>query len=299
MKHLSFWVIAIFLFGGCVKGTDPITPEPDSPILWGSSVWVNWAQGETKEVAYQRVKTAFGQHDILRQYETDPVWPSWIPKEATVQISFKINPAEVLNGSKDAVLTTFFEAMSSNKKVYWTYFHEPEDDIKEGAFTAEQYRNAFDYIINLQKSLNKPNLVPTLCLMSYSLTPESNRNWRDYLPTKVELLSWDGYYRDNMNLDVAKVFDKVRAVAVETGLPWAVAETGVNKMKKSGEVNEAMDIETRKQLLTALSTDIKNKKPRPVYVSYFDSDPSHDAAFSDWRISDDPTMVAAWKAGWK
>ncbi|MFT3903713.1 MAG: hypothetical protein QM727_11095 [Niabella sp.] len=295
-----FYYTVLFLLISCSKSSENTEPPPpavkDSSIIWGSSFGT--MSGETHAVSYARVKAAFGKHGIARIYcSGDPVWPVYIPVETVAQISFKMNAKEVLNGAKDVVLTKFFNALAGTAKIYWTYFHEPEDDIRDGAFTAEEFRNAFDYIIALQKKLNKPNLVPTLCLMSYSLDPASKRNWKDYLPAKVELISWDGYYRDSMGDDVSNVFDDVREEMKKTGLPWAIAETGINKMKKSGQVNEAIDIETRKKLLTALAKDISSKRPRPVFVEYFDSSPPHDAAYSDWRISDDPAMVAAWNAG--
>ena len=280
-------------------GKKPAEDQPPKEIektIWGSSAWAG--PGETKADAYIRVKAAFGKHEILRYYCPGAAeWPYWLPKETTTHISFKYNAKDVLAGRHDEEFTQFFAVIGSSAKIYWTYFHEPEDDIRDGAFTAKEYRDAFDHIIDLQKKLNKPNLVPTLCLMSYSLTPESGRNWRDYLPAKVELLSWDGYYRDHMGSDVSKVFNAVRAVATETGKPWAVDETGVNKMKNSGAINEPLPVETRKSLLTALANDIASTKPYPVFVEYFDSDPSHDAAYSDWRISDDASMVNAWDSG--
>jgi len=281
----------------CKKTSGSDSPQKETKkTLWGSSAGAE--AGEAKAQAYIRIKAAFEKHEIFRYYCSGaPEWPSWLPKDAVTHISFKYNAKDILTGTHDDELSQFFSGLGSTAKIYWTYFHEPEDDIRDGAFTAAEYRAAFDHIIILQKKLNKPNLVPTLCLMSYSLTPESGRNWRDYLPAKVELLSWDGYYRDDMNLDVSKVFSAVRAIAIETGKPWAVAETGVNKMKRSGQINEAIPVETRKSLLTALAKDLATQKPYPVFVEYFDSDPSHDAAFSDWRISDDAQMVGAWNAG--
>lgn len=297
MKLIFVIILGVFLFS-CNKSTENKKPEEDgkTSILWGSSFGV--LKNETHADAYKRVKAAFGKHQIARIYCTaDPIWPSYIPIETSAQISFKIAPNEVLSGSKDQVLTNFFTSLATSNKIYWTYYHEPEDEIKEGAFTAESFRNAFDYIIALQKKLNKPNLVPTLCLMSYTLDPVSKRNWKDYLPTKVALISWDGYYKDSMGDDVNLIFDDVRQVMAQQNLPWAVAETGVNKMIKQGQLNEAFDFLQRKHWLELLSKDLSTKFPLPVFVLYFDSSPSHDAIYSDWRISDDPTMIAAWNAG--
>lgn len=299
MKNLIL-ILSAFLLFSCNHGDDPVDPQPDpqpvSTTLWGSSVWPN--ANETNAAAYARVKAAFGTHDIVRAFSGSAAqWPNWLPKDNNAHISFKYSPTEILAGTHDAALVQFFSGLSTTAKIYWTYYHEPEDEIRDGLFTAQQYRDAFDHIITVQKTVNKPNLVPTLCLMTYSLTPESGRNWKDYLPTKVELLAWDGYYSDNMGTDVSKVFTAARAASAEVGKPWAVAETGVNKMKKSGSVNEAIPVETRKTLLTTLAKDIRNSAQKPVFVCYFDSDPPHDLPYSDWRISDDPAMVAAWNLG--
>lgn len=300
MQLLYFTLTHLLLLTvSCVKSADPIEVDPPGikdTIMWGASF--GSMQGETQANAFERVKNTFDNFRIARIYNSaNPVWPTYVPKETVAQISFKISPANVLNGSRDAALTNFFSQLSETGTIYWTYFHEPEDDISRGAFTAEEFRNAFDYIIDLQKNLNKPNLVPTLCLMAYSVNPASKRNWKDYLPEKVELVSWDGYYADSYGEDVSKVFGPVREVMKTVDLPWAVAETGVNKRKNKGQVNEDMDIETRKRLLTALAKDLSTVKPLPVFVEYFDSAPPQDEAYSSWRISDDPAMIAAWEEG--
>lgn len=302
--YFSFIAALLFLVISC--GKDPVygeIPDPDEDenlvpdgILWGSSFYAG--PGETRQAAYTRVKNTFSNHHITRVFcATDPEWPTYLPTETLVQISFKYKPADVLNGSKDIILGNFFSKLATKTTIYWTYFHEPEDEIQKGDFTAKEYRKAFDYIIDLSKKLNKPNLIPTLCLMAYSVKPESGRNWRDYVPGKVELISWDGYYADSYGEDVSKIFGPVREVMKTVNLPWGVAETGVNKRKKQGQVNEDTNIETRKRLLTALARDLSTVGPLPVYVQYFDSAPPQDAAYSDWRISTEAGMVAAWEAG--
>lgn len=297
MKNV--YLIACLLFAvGCIKPKNPIDLPIDNnlPILWGSSFGT--MTGETHANSYLRVKAAFKKHQIVRIYcSAEPVWPAYIPLETVAQISFKLNARDVLDGKKDEVLTNFFNSLSTSVKIFWTYFHEPEDDIRDGAFTAEEYRLAFDYIINLQKKLNKPNLVPTLCLMGYTLDPVSKRNWKDYLPSKVELISWDSYYKESMGDSVGLVFDDIREVMKQIKLPWAVAETAVNKMKKQGNINEPLDVSQRRHWLNLLAKDLSTKTPLPVYVQYFDSSPPQDATYSSWRISDDSTMVAAWESG--
>lgn len=296
--RIQIYVCCLLVLLSCSKRESGKKDEPinNTKILWGSSAGA--LSGETKEQAYQRVKAAFGKHEIVRLYNTaDPVWPDWLSKETVAHISFKMDPKDVLSGAKDAVLNQFFGGLSSTTKLYWTYYHEPEDQIRDGAFTASEYRNAFDYIIGLQKKWNKPNLVPTLCLMAYTLDPVSARNWKDYLPVKVELISWDGYYNDNMGENASLIFNPVREAMKQTNLPWAVAETGVNKNKKSGKVDIPLDEALRKRVLTALAKDLSTQLPLPVFVEYFDSAPPQDNEFSDWKISTNPALVAAWNSG--
>ena len=307
---LRFYSTILFscsiLFSACQKNGIPGSPDIKPPvndtvkqnsILWGSTIWRN--PNEDYPAALTRVKKAFGTHDIIRTYimEKFPVWPGWLLKESNVQISFKMNPDDILSGTKDQELKSFFNSLASSAKIFWTYHHEPEDEIEAGEFTAKQYRDAFDHLINLQKKVNKPNLISTLCLMAYSLETQSNRKWRDYLPKNVEVISWDGYYRDYMGTDIGAVFRAARDSTAKIGKLWAIGETGVNKSKKSGRVNEDMPEETRKLFLKALALDIKTVKPYPVFVCYFDSAPSHDATYSDWRISPYPDMIQAWNEG--
>jgi hypothetical protein len=51
-------------------------------------------------------------------------------------------------------------------------------------------------------------------------------------------------------------------------------------------------------MLTAMSHYLATAQPAPTFVTYFDSDPPHDAAgFNGWNISHDPAAARAWRAG--
>ena len=79
--------------------------------------------------------------------------------------------------------------------MYWTYYHEPEDNIEAGAFTAAQYRAAWQRISSLALRANNPRLHATLILMCYTLTPASGRSFADYYPgdAYIDVLAWDCY----------------------------------------------------------------------------------------------------------
>ncbi len=90
--------------------------------------------------------------------------------------SFKYLPTEVLAGTHDAALTSFFNGIEDGHLVYWTYWHEPDDEIyKTHTFTAPDYRAAWKHIKDIADGVkaNRPNLQiqATLIIMEYSMTP--------------------------------------------------------------------------------------------------------------------------------
>lgn len=301
MLRLNVLIAVMTICVACGAQKHITNGQQSHTILWGSSI--RTVAGVNKSVTLKQIEAAMGGLQIIRAYADNGVvqWPEWLPKDRSVYISFKLQPKNIVDGSNDKVLTDFFNNFPSGYKIWWSYFHEPEDNIKDGKFTAAEYRQAFEYIIALQKKLNKSNLIPTLTLMSYTLKPESKRNWKDYVPKGIECFAWDGYYRGSGELKVDDIFAKARQISIETGIPWAVAETGVNRNERSGRVEDAkeMPIEVRAKLLTMLAEDLSTVKPLPQFVSYFNSKGPNDPKKSDWPIYEDPYLVKAWKNGQK
>ena len=66
-----------------------------------------------------------------------------------VVVSFKAAPADVLAGKHDAYLSNWFKSIPTTRQVWWSYWHEPEDDIEDGRYTAAQYRAAWEHITAL------------------------------------------------------------------------------------------------------------------------------------------------------
>ena len=50
----------------------------------------------------------------------------------TVIVSFKFNPSDILSGAEDSCMKTWFADAPRNRDVYWSYYHEPEDQIADG-----------------------------------------------------------------------------------------------------------------------------------------------------------------------
>ena len=268
--------------GGATSGSGGsfIAPGADG-IVWGSSVMAY--PNETNQQALSRVETQL-QPQVLREYNTGaPKWPS--DGNSSLILSFKLPPADVVAGKDDALLQQFFA--ETPRPTYFTYWHEPEDDIEKGHFTAAQYRAAWAHITAIARASGKP-LRATLILMGYTARPSSHRNWRDYYPgpDSVDVIAWDSYeWGPNDTPDM--VFGGARAVAAEAGKPWAVAETGVSLVA-------VPDPAARNQRLTALSHYLATANPRPEFVSYFDSEP--DSTWK-WNVSRIPSAAAAWRAG--
>jgi len=242
---------------------------------------------ETLAQAMARVQQQL-HPQLLRRYSTGaPSWPTATGGMPLV-VSFKILPREVLSGAYDLQLKAFFGG--TPRKTYWSYWHEPENDIEAGRFTAADYRAAWAHVAAIAKASGKP-LVPTLILMGYSTKPSSGRTWTDYYPGPgvVDVLAWDCYARVAGDTP-ADVFATARAASVAAGKPWAVAETGVGS-------HVLPDHAQRLAALTAMSRWLATSTPKPVFVSYFDSEPDAISRGFGWNITQDPAAAAAWLAG--
>jgi hypothetical protein len=225
--------------------TPPPAPTPsattpsDPPIslsdatLFGSSIYQE--SGETFQQAYDRRVREFGSLPVDRVYY--PGLPKAWPGNAgyggsqAVFVSFKADPQQVLTGAYDATLGSWFQTAPRTKEIYWSYYHEPEDNIEAGAFTAAQYRAAWQRISTLALKANNQHLHSTLILMCYTLTKYSGRTFSDYYPgdAYVDVLGWDCYnqlWAKGQYIDPATQFAGVLSESAATGKPFAVTEFG-------------------------------------------------------------------------
>jgi len=97
----------------------------------------------------------------------------------TVIVSFKLNPSDILSGAEDSRMKTWFANAPRDRDVYWSYYHEPEDQIADGDFSAADYRSAWRHLKSLANQAHNPRLYSTLILMQWTLNPQANRNWQD------------------------------------------------------------------------------------------------------------------------
>jgi hypothetical protein len=268
-------------------GLLPAAARAPGGIAWGTSV-MQYA-GESFAQAWSRDEQLLAP-EIVRYFDpgtSGPRWPSQTGSMPLV-ISFKLPPAQVLDGSHDAQLAAFFAA--TPRLTYWSYWHEPEDDIERGAFTAAAYRAAWTHIAVIARASGKP-LRATLILMGWSTTRASGRTWTDYYPgaNVIDVLGWDCYAVGPHNTPET-VYGTALDASLQAGKPWAIAETGVPSVQVPNRA-------ARQAMLTAMASYLSHAKQRPEFVTYFDSEPGAPNAEFGWNISHDPGAAAAWRAG--
>src|SRR4029450_7973015 len=102
---------------------------------------------------------------------------------------------DVNAGLYDSYLANWFATSPTAYTWYWTYYHEPEDNIASGQFTATAYRNAWIRIKGIADANTGSNDRATLTLMSWTANRSSGRNWLDYYAgaSYVDVVSWDIY----------------------------------------------------------------------------------------------------------
>jgi len=264
------------------------TPTPDNPsgTLFGTVVAKRGT--ETFPQAQQRADSTYGGLDISRVFYggAPQPWPGFAGySERPVVVSFRYAPSEVLLGTYDEALLSWFANAPTDREVYWSYSHEPEDNIQSGEFTAVDYRAAWTHISGLAAAVGNPRLHPTLILMCWSLGPASGRDWRDYYagPAAIEIVAFDCYnYGDRKGkyVDPAVLFDRIVTFGQSTGIPWAIAEVGSKKIESdtTGDGRAAW--------LRQVGQFLAGKA---IFVNYFDV-----KLRGDYRLLDEPSQ-AAWR----
>jgi len=281
---------------GEASDADADAPGPRAPgggssrrILVGANVEVQ--SGETWEEANARADAAYGPLAMHRVFypELPPPWPGSraAGDGRPVVVSFKANPRDVLAGRHDEALAEWFRTAPRNQEIYWVYYHEPEDNIENGEFTAEDYRAAWRRLAQLAAQSDHSRLYATLVLMCWTLESGSGRDWRDYYPggDVIAVLGWDCYnsggQRGGYYIEPAERFENAIAVSREAGKPWGVAELGSELIEgdESGEGRAAW--------LRKIGDYLSSHSYPPLWVAYFDS-----TVAGDYRLRDRPSQQA-------
>ena len=237
--------------------------------------------GITYRRALRRTNIKFGGVDIVRVFHSGlpDSWPGLrrdFGKNKLI-VSFKANPRKIIAGKYDRRLTRWFRNAPKNRRTFWSYYHEPEDNIESGEFTARQYRRAWRHLNRLAAKAHNRKLRSTLVLMAWSLDPRANRRWkRYYVPKAVDVLGWDAYNHKVGNggyIAPRKMFGRVVRVSKRNNRPFGIAELGSFRANGDHGKRRARWLRRTGRYLA---------KRNASFVSYFDSN----VVDGDFRLKD-------------
>lgn len=255
---------------------------------------------------FSTLSTAFGGMKAVRDYDNGsgitPYLKTYQAEDVAHNVassfSFKYLPSEVLAGQHDAEIKSFFQGIQDGHPVYWTYWHEPDDEIfKTHTFTATDYRNAWAHIRAIADGVKatRPNLkiFATLIIMEYSMTanvapsrPLTGSNGMYPGDNVIDVFGVDAYNGaadKGQVVDVATQFKPVIDFAQQHGKPWAIGEIG--SCPVAGNPNG------RATYLSNALSYWKSRQYTPVFVTYFNVD----WPVCDYRMENDPAASKVWK----
>ncbi len=180
----------------------------------------------------------FGRLPIIRVYFPGlPPANAWtsgavgVNKSAAI-VSFRADAQQILSGADDSALRRFFDSAPTGHQIYYSYWAEPETYISQGHFTMAQYRSAWAHIVAIARGAHNPDLLSTLILTNWDLSPSSGRNWKNYLPGGgvISTLGWDAYPagtvwdKNPQPTPPAQFMGPEVAASESVGLPFGFAE---------------------------------------------------------------------------
>ncbi len=281
--------------GSPTRSTGTTTPAPATTAtgtLFGTNAWTG--DGSTYAQALSRQTAAYGALEAVRTFHSGlpAAWPG--PAGlfgGPVAVSFKARPLDVTAGVHDAFFRSWFAAAPRDRTVWWTFFHEPEDDIEDGAFTAAQYRAAVRHLDRLADAAGNPRLRTTTIWMCWTLRAPT-RDWRDYYPGAdvVDVLGFDCYNRGAQKRTPvytapSEMLGGIVSVARTAGKPFGIAELGSQRIASDPTGSG------RAAWLTASATYLRASQAQ--FVTYFDAY-GGSVANPEYRLLDAPSK-AAWR----
>jgi hypothetical protein len=245
--------------------------------------------GETWHDAFLRQQRTYGRLGAVRLFHSKQPGGWETIKEhvgqTPVVVSFKMNPAHVVAGLFDMQMLEWFSQAPTDRVTWWSYYHEPENDVAKEKLDTEIYKLAWQHLAALADHVGNPQLRATLILMCWTTEPQSGRNWRDYYPgaLAIDVLAFDCYnsaYRSGRYRAPRDLFIKITEIATNTGKPWGIAELGSVLVSGDRGLGRSEWLRRSARFLRANGA---------VFCTYFDSDIG-----VDYRLRDTPSR-RAWR----
>jgi len=211
----------------------PAAPAASARTLFGVSLPAQPGMNATQTVSHFRDQ--FGALPAVRVFgnQVPAHWNDSATLRAlgtgsAVIFSFQGDMNAIAAGAEDAHLTSFLQSKPAGMKVWVALKHEPEDQVRDGVFTAAQFRAATAHVAPV---IRRAGGIPTTILMAWTLDPHSGRNWHDYYTPAIDSFGFDAYnsgqHKKVPDYKAPQAFvDPVLAVARETGKSFGWAELG-------------------------------------------------------------------------
>lgn len=276
--------------------------SPPSQASSGSTLVGAWSK------SWSWFDAAVGPVHIYRGYDPAFAFATW-PETNSAQVhpnaeaydyTFNLPPAAVASGQDDVQLRTFIASTPADRPFYLTNYHEPEQEIESGLFTASQFRASEAHLAGLvheQNLLDGGQRKVSLVLMVSTFTGFKQRNPATYWPTAsdcvatvspcdmLDLVSVDAYatphatgttgvptgYTDGLKWKSASaLLAPAYKWAVANSTPWAISELGYLE-----------DVNNSSRKATELTNAVSYAKTNgALFVEYWDSRGSR----ADWEL---------------
>jgi len=244
--------------GSVASLTLPVRADASSRIGFRTRCGIN---ANTPYEADRRVDT-FGGVGMARAFYSGMMPATWNPAvegaspQHAVQVSFKADPTAVARGVYDTTLLSWMASIPSGWVVYLTFWHEPNDELRAGQFSASDFRAAWSHLSTLrrQQAQLRPDVRLRLVPVFMAYLVDVPGGWSDSWvprPDEVAFVSWDIYGNptggnglDGAYPPVSASIDPCLRVSSRLGFRrWGVTE--FNTPQRSWDVNE----QARKQWL--------------------------------------------------
>lgn len=284
-RRLALLAAAVALAAALVVGWLQHDASPHH-TLFGTSLPPTVTGSTSARSALQMMAQRTGPPEVVRLYSSDLPEPlagsvSDVGRIPAV-VSFKADPASVVAGDYDDSLAGWFASAPADRLTFWAYFHEPEDDVERGSFTAAQFRAAWQHIDGLADEAGNPDLRSTVILMCWTLNPQSGRTWTDYVDSDTaDVVAWDCYnhgWKTGAYLPPAEILGRSVQASAEAGSSWGIAELGSQLAVGDDGVGRAAWLE---------SVGAYARDEQAVFVTYFDS-----PVGGTFELDDEPTQEA-------
>ena len=182
---------------------------PSLPTIFG----FNTNEGDTFNQTLAGRQSWWGRAPMVRRYNSNFVPASWpvsnaVFPEGRISYSFKADAsgsftiAGLAAGNGNARFRSFIESIPAGKTVYLTYYHEVNDDIREGRITPAQFKATYGHLYGQLQAARAANSLAAgttvkLCanFMAYRLTDRPTYFDDSWVPShsQMDLLTFDIY----------------------------------------------------------------------------------------------------------